>query len=183
MDSSSPSRPPQEAESALTVVSSDNMLPDGAAESAFFQHLPFDIRRLILVQAFGDRTVHVDYPDEERQLLYQRSHTMNRLYIISDFFLSITSHLRAVPSEQLKWYGFVCDQTSVSASQAKRKRHKTCPRRWRMDRMAQEKDYCVHEYVQLKDAARERARIGAVGWLRSCRRASVLPPPPPKTLQ
>jgi hypothetical protein len=41
-----------------------------SADSTFFQHLPYEIRRRILVDAFGGRTVHMDlrfgYPEAPR---------------------------------------------------------------------------------------------------------------------
>lgn len=52
---------PAERPSNLTPSSSqESLVLSGSSDCAFFQRLPFEIRRLILIEAFGNYTLHMD---------------------------------------------------------------------------------------------------------------------------
>lgn len=143
---------------------------DGVAKSEFFQRLPFDIRRLILIQAFGDRTLHVEYLDQRQlDLLYQQAENSWGSLLLSHFYNSSSSWGGGTRSPG--WYGFICDEASIAATQARRRRTrgKKSPGQWK----GVGKHQCLQEHQRLERTARERACIGAVGWLRASKRASV----------
>lgn len=191
---------------------------DGAADSAFFQHLPLDIRRLILLQAFGDRTVHVEYFfDSEEEGVYRRQQhqqqqagganntatstltTSSRSSWIFPSWIydsgrgGMWSRTEDTKQKPNGWCAFVCDSDSALASSSPpRGGESRKPRRGQWERgnssscsvmAASGQHDCWEEYRGLMTtrtttrgataAARERARIGVVGWLRTCRRALV----------
>lgn len=128
---------------------------DGTANSAFFLRLPLEIRLLILVEAFGDRTLHVDYFDPPP--------TSSIAAVLLGPFR------RARPLSG--WHAVVCDSVppGKSSSESLWKtggRKDVCPAERCMARTCR---------VTASDPRARRARVGAVGWLRTSRRASVPP--------
>lgn len=157
-----------------SVPGSDDV-SDGAANSTFFQDLPLDIRRLILIQAFGNQTVHVDYDSAERESENQPAGAKSMSWgLFSRLYTGGGSWIGG-GTKQPRWYGFVCNSALVSASlvRGRRRKRNSTYGKGRLS-VASEKHQCLEEYRGLKGTAKERARIGALGWLRACRRASVL---------
>lgn len=162
----------EEISTSLGVTTSN-----GAAESAFFQRLPDELRRLILIHAFGDRTVHVDYPDDPG--LQRGPSIADWIWlpeILKFYDRRGNRHWRSGggggegPNQQSpplkECFAFFCDNTSLSASRTSI-RFKTTKTGevW--------KRKCLLHYCASKGPGRERARIGVSGWLRACRQASV----------
>lgn len=83
-----------------------NPVSPSTAESPFFQHLPSEIRNLILVYAFGGRTVHMDLIPRYRKRRKPRRSTARE---------PRSSHERTV-SDLRGWalWGGVCDRTASS---------------------------------------------------------------------
>lgn len=174
----SPPLTAHEPEGAPPSPGNDGPSGDGAAKSAFFQHLPLDIRRLILVQAFGDRALHVEYLDQKQlDILYQQAGNSWGALLLSPFYHNNSSSSWGGGTKSPGWYGFICDEASVAATQARsssrrrrrRIRGRPSPGPWK----SAGKHTCLQKYQRLKGSARERADIGAVGWLRASKRASV----------
>lgn len=142
--------------------------PDEGEKSTFFEKLPLDIRRLILIQAFGDRTMHVDGPDEQQDSPEARAAAAG-----GNWTSALMSWIYSSDKETKKpqWHGFVCDDTSVLASQAMRRRKQVFP----VDHKRLRKASCREDY-SVNGSVRDSARIGVAGWLRTCRQASVLTP-------
>lgn len=135
--------------------SSSPQQEDGAADSAFFLRLPLEIRRLILVEAFGDRTLHVEYSDPPP--------TSSIAAVL------LAPFRRARPRSG--WHAVVCDSVAPGKSSSESLwktggRKDVCPAERSMARTCR---------VAASDPRARRARVGAVGWLRTSRRASVPP--------
>lgn len=140
--------------------------PDAVAASGFFQRLPPDVRRMILIAAWGDRTVHVDLRHGLPLVEDARAHGNEA---------AARWHETAVTSPEWRWYGCVC--------------HQFAPRRLRTStiRSARQESFvyrpCLDVCVLFQDNPSSpccdrwagekpgKCRVGAMGWLRSCRQA------------
>lgn len=152
---------------------------DATATSSFFQQLPPDIRRLILIEAFGDRIVHVDL-----QLLKNAG----SLEAYDHFHGHVPDHglqswvkwtpfssSAALPSPQWRWYGCVCHREPERLVRRHTITNKSLSPPW-FDSCLRTKD--TQDTAKSGRVCREwsgeeplKCRVGAMGWLRTCRQA------------
>lgn len=145
--------------------------------SAFFQRLPPDIRRLILIEAFGDRIVHVDlqFLDDARYLEgYNRVHGNE-----PEHFLQTLGKWTPFSSSngppQWRWYGCLCHREPERRVRGHAIMNKSLSPPWF--------DTCLKsegkgDVVKTRRFCGEwsgeeplKCRVGAIGWLRTCRQA------------
>ncbi|KAF2144833.1 uncharacterized protein K452DRAFT_306594 [Aplosporella prunicola CBS 121167] len=140
------------------------------AQSAFFQRLPVELRRMALVAAFGDTTLHMhlehNYPPVVKRRLSLPWETHLNLAV------TLTSGLNTIldrDNEKAKewlWWGCVC--------------HRNPPKGLDIgwpDGVPPWRDSCLNGgngYCELWPGEwPEKCRVGCMGWLRSCRQAYV----------
>ncbi|KAI1916209.1 hypothetical protein LOZ12_001148 [Ophidiomyces ophidiicola] len=137
------------------------------ADSDFFQLLPFELRRKILVEAFGNRTVHIDLvydhpilPLEDRKITPSLH---NRHAYFAPPWLRSQGELWAF--KEWYWQGSVCHRESPSVAGTpmahplwKDECHRGVDSTWCSFRPGMSMDICC---------------IGVMGWLLSCRQAYV----------
>lgn len=115
---------PAERRHVLTPSSSQEALSSSIATTniSFFQRFPFEIRRLILIYAFGDKTVHMDlcfeHPPEPWKPKYQKLHpTHCDINVIYSKFSGDpwVRRLDESKPKQWRWWGSVCHRKRPSA--------------------------------------------------------------------
>ncbi|KAL7924347.1 hypothetical protein ACQKWADRAFT_286491 [Trichoderma austrokoningii] len=149
------------------------------ANSSFFTKLPLEIRRKILIEAFGGQTVHMDLvydhplvPPEEDAFkkqdgtYYSQPHGNMNLRFQGG--TSDSSNLRLDDSrpKEWAWRSSVC--------------HRNFPGRHRTMQIQPAEDYCRFGQTEWQRTclawpgeSPTKCLIGAMGWLRSCRQAYV----------
>ncbi|KAF5549995.1 hypothetical protein FMEXI_4001 [Fusarium mexicanum] len=145
----------------LTPSPSSETLPQSQQTAPFFQMLPYEIRRQVLIEAFGDRTIHMDLTYNHPPMQgNKRTHAM-----IQEWRLGLDK------SRPKSWYwrGCTCH-------------HKPPP--WHpaiatesYSARAVDKDRCCIGLGQCCDMWSKNSKdlygcwIGAMGWLQTCRQA------------
>ncbi|KAF5252511.1 hypothetical protein FANTH_2405 [Fusarium anthophilum] len=145
----------------LTPSPSSDALPQSQQTAPFFQMLPYEIRRQVLIEAFGDRTIHMDLTYNHPPMQgNKRAHAM-----IQEWRLGLDK------SRPKSWYwrGCTCH-------------HKPPP--WHpaiatesYSARAVDKDRCCIGLGQCCDMWSKNSKdlygcwIGAMGWLQTCRQA------------
>lgn len=147
---------------------------DGMAScdnSLFFQRLPPDVRRLILIEAFGDRIMHVDL-----QYRPPRHGTGDVISGLRSALSGAFSYPGSAPAGQgqsrsWQWCGCVCHRDPDWRVRHRRIRDASVSEPMR--------DRCTeadgHDGAQACDGwpgeKPLKCRVGAMGWLRTCRQA------------
>lgn len=132
------------------------------ANSTFFQRLPPDVRRLILIEAVGDRIMHIDLQyGPPSATVHAPLSTQTALHTLRQYY----------QSRRWQWYGCVC--------------HRDPEWRVRNSRIGgntisePKTDNCLKEDDQPSSRACDswsgqrpsKCHVGAMGWLRTCRQA------------
>ncbi|KAL6872951.1 hypothetical protein J3F83DRAFT_760023 [Trichoderma novae-zelandiae] len=160
-----------------SLVSATNA---AAADSPFFTRLPLEIRRKILVEAFGAQTVHMDLVyDHPAQPLQGRSSESGRR----------RDSRRAHGNFNVRLSTGVCDARNLRLDDARPKEwawrssvcHRNPPGRCRPGEEVQPaEDYCRFGQSPWHYTCRQwpgefptKCLIGAMGWLCSCRQAYI----------
>ncbi|KAF2152455.1 hypothetical protein K461DRAFT_147177 [Myriangium duriaei CBS 260.36] len=153
-----------------TPLTLDLRAQDAVAESPFFQRLPDEIRRMILIEAFGGRTMHVDL-----ETSYPRVHDFSQHLIDSPFkqrHCGVVGGYGCLPlrdkSLPLKprWHGSVCHRNpEYNLHQEPRKRRTSSP--WHDCCLEAKFINCCRWSGQWPD----KCFVGCAGWLTACRRA------------
>lgn len=156
------------------LVSASNA---ATANSSFFTRLPFEIRRKILIEAFGSQTVHMDLvydhplvPPEEQPLRHRddiwRSQPHGNMNLRFRGGSCDSQNLRLDDSrpKEWAWRSSVCHRNSPG-----------CPP---TARVQPAEDYCRFGQTEWQRTCLTwpgefptKCLIGAMGWLRSCRQA------------
>ncbi|KAM0258608.1 hypothetical protein ACHAQJ_003779 [Trichoderma viride] len=180
-----PKLPSQRRAQLTPTPSHENLIPStnvATAGSSFFTKLPLEIRRKILIEAFGGQTVHMDLiydhpllppedqPDdshEEPQKRRSRAH--GNLNVNLNSVRCDIQNLRLDDSrpKEWTWRSSVC--------------HRNPPASWRPGQGVQPaEDYCRFGQTQWQRTCLvwpgefpTKCLVGAMGWLRSCRQAYV----------
>lgn len=145
---------------------------DANANSIFFQRLPPDVRRLILIEAFGDRIMHIDF-----RYVHDRARSSNArgradCDLPTGADREPSGHQRD-GARGWKWYGCVC--------------HRDPEWRVRNRKIAEncvsepKRDACIDADGDDRTGARVcdswsgdkplKCHVGAMGWLGTCRQA------------
>ena len=136
------------------------------ATSTLFQRIPPEIRRMILIHAFGDQTMHLDlykaypYHDTRASSCPEPTHA-NRNPRVRNAF-------GAAPM-RWEWAGSVCHRSPMRSDAPVLGSHAVAPGPW--------DDECndIHATKQLchcwPGSVPEKCFVGALGWLRACRQA------------
>lgn len=168
---------PTERAYQLENFQDQDQVANTTGTNTFFQRLPPDIRRLILIEAFGDRILHVDlqFLDDTRYLEgYNRVHGHEPEHFLQTLG-KWTPFSSSNAPPQWRWYGCVC--------------HREPERRVRGHAIMNESlsppwfDSCLKTNGNGDVVKRQRCcgkwcgeeplkcRVGAMGWLRTCRQA------------
>lgn len=167
---------PAERAHQLEIQDQDHSF-DSTATSAFFQRLPSDSRRLVLIEAFGERIVHADL----RLMRLGRSlegHEHVHGCEPESFFRKAGKALplfSSVAPPQWRWYGCVCHREPEIRVRNRSIMNRSLSPPWY--------DLCLN--TEGGDSPEERrrvceewsgqeplkCRVGAMGWLRTCRQA------------
>lgn len=168
---------PSERAHCLESFPNGDVSPKGTAKSDFFQQLPPDIRRMIMIEAFGDRIVHVDLR------LVQSGRTLKTHATFHgcspEHSLRETGKTPPFSSANTtphwRWYGCVCHREPEWRVRNHTIMNNSLSPPWI--------DGCLNEVrndgtVDSRRVCEEwsgqeplKCRIGAMGWLRSCRQA------------
>lgn len=154
---------PAERVHQLELAPENGDMMSACGSSAFFQRLPLDVRRLVLIEAFGGRTMHVDLQHRPRpgggDVVSELRSAMSGMYG------------QAGQTRSWQWYGCVCHRDPEW-----RVRHRRIG-----DVSVSEpiKDRCIEpgghdgaqECVNWSCEKPLKCRVGAMGWLRTCRQA------------
>lgn len=150
----------------------------GSNSSAFFQRLPPDVRRLILIEAFGKRTMHVD-------LQYRPTRSDAGSFGIISGLQSALSGVfyfygrqqqqqqqqqadgRQTPCSSWQWRGFVCHRDPKRRARGRKYMCRTGDSRL-MPGGHNHKTQACDGWPGEKSL---KCRVGAMGWLRTCRQA------------
>ncbi|VUC24320.1 unnamed protein product [Clonostachys rosea] len=156
---------------------------DATAQSSFFQRLPFEIRRRILVEAFGGHTVHMDLSFDHPELPLDKTYFDGSITHLSNH----GNHNRDTENETRQ----ATPRHKVDPSLPKRwiwrssDCHRNPPWDTRSDEHNKYKDRAVNAsedrcrfggaegyFCQLWPGERpHKCFVGAMGWLLSCRQA------------
>lgn len=156
---------------------SDQSFHNATANSGFFQRLPPDIRRLILIEAFGDRIVHVDLRLlefggllEEYDLIHGSNRGSDRH---KDGKSTLTSSFDAPP--QWRWYGCVCHREPERHVRKRTLMNKSLSPPWFDACLDTARDSVITRSRrvcgQWSGEEPRKCQVGAMGWLRTCRQA------------
>lgn len=168
---------PPERISRFEIIQNGNQDSNETANSDVFQRLPSDIRRLIMIEAFGNRVIHVDlrlvklggtFAADEPHHGCDPEHGFRKAGKTTPF-----SSSNAPP--QWRWYGCVCHREpewrmrhhTIMNKSLSPPWFDTCLNARRDDEEAESRLVC-EEWSGQKPL---KCRIGAMGWLRSCRQA------------
>ncbi|OJD32970.1 uncharacterized protein BKCO1_340006 [Diplodia corticola] len=199
-----PMSPSPSASSPHTPDDNDDV---ATSKSPFFQRLPAELRRMILVAAFGARVVHMDLifatPLEKRkkkakaaQQQQQQQQQPDDVAAHGGLLLDRSGRrvLRRPRGgggkgdedvEAWRWWGCVCHRNPPppsSSSSPLRRQQQHRPGRNDDEEEEEEdgkvplwKDGCTRGWAPACErwpgALPDRCRVGAMGWLRACRRA------------
>lgn len=167
-----PFLPPDRAH-CLETFPSEDQCTNATANSNFFQRLPPDIRRLIMIEAFGDRMVHVDLRlmelgealDAQRLFHGCDTHKAGKTAPFS------SSNAR----RQWRWYGCVCHRDPEWRVRDHTITNKTLSPPWfdmcldtTRDRETVDSRRVCEDW---SGQERVKCRVGAMGWLRTCHQA------------
>jgi len=139
------------------------------AGSAFFQRMPADLRRQILVEAFGSRTVHMDLSFDNSLLILRGKELRKAIDATGHYGLCITTNGRSYPlpyanrkSKAWEWWGCVCHRDPECRIRGKR----PVSEPW-TDRCRAGVASCGEWVGEVPD----KCQLGALGWLCACRQA------------
>lgn len=176
-----PSPPYLPAERAHQLESFQNLNQDvdATATSSFFQRLPPDIRRLILFETFGDRIFHVDLRllgDSRSLEAYNHFHGHEPEHYLQYWGQWMPfSSFAALPGVQWRWYGCVCHREPERRVRRHTIMNKSLSPPW-FDSCLKIQD--TQDMVKSRRVCGEwsgeeslKCRVGAMGWLRTCRQA------------
>lgn len=151
---------------ARPITPPEGSTPSDAAvrKSALFTRVPFEVRRQILIEAFGEQTIHIDLvydrPHEEKNGKYHRFRRAPR-YDGKPENRPRPSKLHLLKSKRYLWYSCVCHQGFPNASQWSRT-YEPCD------------DDCGNHLVGCHFWPGElpgKCSLGVMGWLLTCRQA------------
>ncbi|KAL4947316.1 hypothetical protein BDW69DRAFT_119004 [Aspergillus filifer] len=144
-------------------LSAKPCLSSATAKSAFFQRLPSEIRRCILLEAFGGRIIHFDF-----RLMYPRNESRLAQVSYCPCFgdESISLGRDTAKPLQWEWCNTVCNRETIDT-----------------DCIPTEHDFLnkwyryrkpwLPLYQSLPDHMHDECTIGALGWLQTCRQAYI----------
>lgn len=148
------SHPSPSSESLFTAAAS------ATANSDFFQLLPFELREKILIDAFGDRTVHIDFQYEYPLLpLEKRGRPRTPGSCLKQQFETVD----ILKPRKWQWRSSICHLNVLLGLFGRN----TSPCD---DLYYREQDICSYWGSQ---GPMEKCSVGALGWLLSCRPALV----------
>ncbi|KFX96544.1 hypothetical protein V490_03297 [Pseudogymnoascus sp. VKM F-3557] len=156
---------------ALHQVQDQGIL--GKDENYLLHHLPFEVRRKILVLAFGEQTVHMDlqfrYPFEPP--VKQRE--WGRHAGIDYYSERMDQEEIKGERKEWRWFSCVCHRLPPDAARLPlgRRRHYL---RTRTNIGDPDTDRCLHGFGQCDKWPGDcpaKCLIGIMGWLRSCKQA------------
>ncbi|OAA76810.1 hypothetical protein LEL_06494 [Akanthomyces lecanii RCEF 1005] len=173
-----PQKLPKRRRHVLTPTSSTADLSvqprhDATADSPLFQRLPAEIRIQILTAAFGERTLHMDvllsYPPLRRQPIGRDRAALGHAGLFIEpgkaddgkFFPILDTTTR----QAWQWHGSVCHRNPPGT--AVNDGHSVQPCQDQCRSGITPDDACK----QWPGVAPDKCRIGALGWLQSCRQA------------
>ena len=142
--------------------------PAGAAphEPALFFRLPFDIRRRILVEAFGDRTIHIDLvygrPRDLPRDSPNEKHRFRRAPRPTERELRSSPALHKLKPKRWRWHSCVCHSVLPFKTNTWSRIAEPCN-----DSCADTVNFCE----QWPSEAPSKCQIGIMGWLLTCRQA------------
>lgn len=169
-------RPMRDPISAFGTVHLQNQHQASNAKLSIFSRLPPEIRRQILITAFGERTLHMDlqfrFPfNLVEQKPFEGWNVHARIHSES---LAANSHLdtRSGKSRAWRWFGCVCHRfdTDKTPPLAFGRR---CNYRW-AHFGEPDTDHCLHGAGKCSSWPGKwpvKCQIGIMGWMLSCKRA------------
>lgn len=144
----------------------------GAAttNSTFFARLPSDVRRLILIEAFGDRIMHMDFRfGYDPSLLPTLSGCANcEVSINADHGLS--GHHRD-KGRGWEWYGCVCHRDPEWRVRNRRIGNNCVSEPKRDACLSSDSPVGSRACASWSGEELLKCHVGAMGWLRTCRQA------------
>ncbi|VUC26138.1 unnamed protein product [Clonostachys rosea] len=157
---------------ASSTASTRNECADPKA-NLFFTKLPWEIRRMIQVIAFGERTVHMDlsyrYPLILRDGHCKHTSAHARIHAENP---AQGSRYDTSQEEEWRWFGCVCHRNSPKAIPLPFGRW--CHYPWEQYSDA-DMDYCLmgcaNCYAWPGKVPGKKCQIGILGWLLTCRKA------------
>jgi hypothetical protein len=143
-------------------------MSQATAKSALFQKVPADVRRLILREAFGDRTLHMDLFDDGGPLLTPKGLSAEQGepgHAGISYDADMGRPLSSPASSKMAWrfVGSICHRDTE-----RHMRDKTALQ------SGPEEDTCAGGRALCREwqgHPPESCRIGIMGWLRCCRQA------------
>lgn len=139
-----------------------------------FDRVPIEVRRHILLLAFGDRTLHMDLRFRKRlNLVLEKPYEGWDVHArILDYLTPVDAQLLASESSRWRWFGCVCHRFPPEGP-----RHLSLGRRcnnpWNHFREP-DIDRCLDgagECNKWPDKWPGKCQIGVLGWLLACRQA------------
>lgn len=157
-----PSLPAHRAHNLEETLDHDQHVSHGTINSALFQRLPSDIRRLILLDAFGDRILDMDLRYD-----YPFDTGRSASYFWGSSSSSTVPRLNRNGPRKWRWYGCVCHRYSESRVIGNDK--------WKRSVLEPQEGKCLFSYSEkCEDSPGEwpsECFVGVMGWLRTCRQA------------
>ncbi|KAF0325191.1 RES domain-containing protein [Colletotrichum asianum] len=133
-----------------------------------FEHIPLEIRRQILIEAFGEQTIHIDLvydrPRIEQQDAPHKEHRFRRAPRPTGKEVAAASALYKLKTKQWQWYSCVCHAKFPSGTSSWSRFSEPCD------------DSCAgndHVCEYWPGEAPSKCSLGIMGWLCSCRQAYV----------
>ena len=151
------------------------------ANSPLFQRLPSEIRRLILIEAFGDRGLHVDlsleYPTTQQHHHHHHSKLTSHEALTATEPLHANVHLlrdkhrhqHTNKPRRWEWWGCVCHRSMRSWKTPADVLPWMDPPSEDSCRNPYQEQYCTYLPAKIPCTC----NIGALGWLLTCRQAYV----------
>ena len=147
--------------------------PEATANSGLFQSLPPEIRRHVLVEAFGERTLHLDlrleHPlEKSRKMDSERPKRHANAQLFDPSLRDFTRPL------EWTWWSSVCHRCSPS-----RNFHRRPPgvglrsEEPALDCCRDPSEFLSHSYELYPGSLPEKCFVGVLGWVLTCRRAYI----------
>ncbi len=130
------------------------------AESAFFCYLPFEVRRMILVEAFGNRVIHMDLHLDHPTLCRKPGKGISHYH--ADVAPTIPDALKP---KEWQWWSSVCHRAPPTIEFPTEM--KACTELF-ADACREGSGFWCDSWPGLEPS---NCHIGVMGWLLSCRQA------------